>query len=101
MEVIYLGPFNTPETIVKAAIEEDADAIALSYLNDRLYMVYFPRVVELLKEQGADILVFGGGRIDDDDKPALEKLGITGLFGQGTPANVIVDHIVKRMREEL
>jgi len=45
MEVIYLGPFNTPERIVRAAIEEDADAVALSYLNDRLYMVYFPRVV--------------------------------------------------------
>lgn len=99
MEVIYLGPFNTPETIVRSAIEEDANAIALSYLNDRLYMVYFPRVVELLKEQGADILVFGGGRIDDDDKPALEELGITGLFGQGTPANVIVNHIMERMKE--
>jgi len=54
----------------------------------------------LFKEQSADILVFGGGRIDDDDKPALEKLGITGLFGQGTPSSLIVDHIMKRIKKE-
>jgi methylmalonyl-CoA mutase C-terminal domain/subunit len=101
MEVIYLGLFNTPEQIVKTAIEENADVIALSYLNDHLYMVFFPRVVELLKENNAsDICVVAGGRITEEDKPKLEALGITGLFGQETPMEVIVDHIVQRVKKE-
>ena len=101
MEVIYLGLFNTPETIVKTAIEEDADVIAMSYLNDHLYMLFFPRVVELLREQGIDdICVVGGGRIMEEDKPKLLEKGITGLFGQGTVAKEIVDHIVERVWKE-
>lgn len=101
MEVIYLGPFNTPEQIVKTAIEENADVIALSYLNDHLYMVFFPRVVELLKESNAgDICVVAGGHIVDEDKPKLEAIGITGLFGQETPIRVVVEHIVERVKSE-
>lgn len=101
MEVIYLGSFNTPEQIVKTAIEENADVIALSYLNDHLYMVFFPRVVELLKENNAgDICVVAGGHIVDEDKPKLEGIGITGLFGQETPIRVVVEHIVERVKRE-
>ena len=101
MEVIYLGSFNTPEQIVKTAIEENADVIALSYLNDHLYMVFFPRVVELLKENNAgDICVVAGGHIVDEDKPKLEAIGITGLFGQETPIRVVVEHIVERVKRE-
>jgi methylmalonyl-CoA mutase C-terminal domain/subunit len=73
----------------------------MSYLNDDLYMIYFPKVVELLKEKDAgEICVFGGGRIAEENKPELEKLGITGLFGQGTPAEVVVNHIVTRIKRE-
>ncbi|MDY6970451.1 MAG: cobalamin-dependent protein [Spirochaetota bacterium] len=101
MEVIYLGKFNTPEHIVNTAIEEDADAIALSYLNDHLYMVFFPKVVELLKEKGSDdICVFAGGRIIDEDIPSLEKHGITGFFGQSSPTKDMVAHITERVRKE-
>ena len=101
IEVIYIGTFHTVEEIVNAAITEDVDGIVLSYLNDDLYMIYFPKVVELLKEKDAgDICVFGGGRIHEENKPVLEKMGITGLFGQGTPGGVIVDHIIERIKRE-
>lgn len=101
IEVIYIGPFHTVEKIVNAAIDEDVDGIVLSYLNDDLYMIYFPKIVELLKEKEAgDICVFGGGRIEEENKPVLEKMGITGLFGQGTPAKVVVNHIIERIKRE-
>ena len=101
VEVIYIGPFHTIGEIVNSAIDEDVDGIVLSYLNDDLYMIYFPKVVELLKEKGAgDICVFGGGRIDEENKPMLEKMGITGLFGQGTPGSVIVNNIIERIKKE-
>jgi len=101
MEVVYLGKFNTPEYIVSTAIEEDADAIALSYLNDHLYMIFFPKVVELLKEKGCeDICVMAGGRIIDEDKPKLEEYGITGFFGQSAPTEDMVSHIVNRVKKE-
>ncbi|MFH1626416.1 MAG: cobalamin-dependent protein [Pseudomonadota bacterium] len=101
IEVIYIGPFHTDEEIVNAAIDEDVDGIVLSYLNDDLYMIYFPKIVELLKEKEAsDICVFGGGRIAEENKLELEKLGITGLFGQGTSGEVIVNHIIERINRE-
>ena len=101
-EVIYLGKFNTPEKIVRSAIEEDVDVIALSYLSDHLYMMFFPRVVELLKENNAnDICVIVGGRISEEDKPALLSLGITGLFNQGTPLKEIVSHVYERVASKV
>ena len=101
IEVIYIGPFHTVEEIVSAAIDEDVDGIVLGYLNDDLYMLYFPKVVELLKEKDAsDICVFGGGRIAEENKPKLKEMGITGLFGQGTPGKVLVDHVVERIKSE-
>ena len=101
VEVIYIGTFHTVEEIVNAAIDEDVDGIVLSYLNDDLYMIYFPKVMELLKEKDAhDICVFCGGRIEEENKPVLEKIGITGFFGQGTPGEVIVDHIIERIKRE-
>jgi len=100
VEVIYLGKFNTPEKIVRSAIEEDVDVIALSYLSDHLYMVFFPEVVELLKKNDADdIHVVVGGRISDEDRPVLQSLGITGFFNQGTPLKKIVDHITERVKK--
>jgi len=101
MEVVYLGKFNTPEHIVNTAIEEDADVVAMSYLNDHLYMMFFPKVVELLKERGAnDICVMAGGRIIEEDRQKLRDLGITGFFGQSTPTPIMIDHITERVRKE-
>ncbi|KAF0123135.1 MAG: methylmalonyl-CoA mutase C-terminal domain [bacterium] len=101
MEVVYLGKFNTPEYIVNTAMEEDADVIALSYLNDHLYMIFFPRVIELLKEKGcSDICVMAGGRIIEEDRPKLLELGITGFFGQSTPTKDMVQHIEDRVKRE-
>ena len=101
MEVVFLGKFNTPEHIVNTAIEEDADVIALSYLNDHLYMIFFPKVVELLREKGCDdICVMAGGRIIEDDIPKLKEHGITGFFGQSAPTELMVNHITERVRQE-
>ena len=93
MEVIYSGLFATPERIAKIAEDEDIDAVALSLLNGA-HLTLFPRVVNALKEKGIkDVLVVGGGVIPEDDKTELEKAGITGNFGPGTPLSKIIEHI--------
>ncbi len=90
MEVIYTGLHQTPEQIVAAAIQEDVDAIGLSILSGA-HNTLFRRVLELLKEQGAeDIALFGGGIIPDDDLPALRAAGVKALFRPGTPMHEIV-----------
>jgi methylmalonyl-CoA mutase C-terminal domain/subunit len=64
-------------------------------------MIFFPKVVELLKENNvSDICVVAGGRIIDEDKPKLEKIGVSGLFGQETPIEVMINHIVDRVKRE-
>ncbi|MGI0010844.1 MAG: cobalamin B12-binding domain-containing protein [Nitrosopumilaceae archaeon] len=93
MEVIYSGLFATPERISKIVEDEDVDAVALSLLNGA-HLTLFPRVVKALKEKGIkDVLVVGGGVIPEDDKSDLEKAGVTGNFGPGTPLSTIIDHI--------
>jgi methylmalonyl-CoA mutase C-terminal domain/subunit len=93
MEVIYSGLFATPERIAKIVEDEDADAVALSLLNGA-HLTLFPRVVRALKDKGIrDVLVVGGGVIPEDDKQELEKAGISGNFGPGTPLSTIIDHI--------
>ena len=93
MEVIYSGLFATPERIAKIVEDEDVDAVALSLLNGA-HLTLFPRVAKLLKEKGiSDVLVVGGGVIPEDDKPDLEKSGISGNFGPGTPLSTIIEHI--------
>ena len=97
MEVIYSGLFATPERIAKIVEDEDVDAVALSLLNGA-HLTLFPRVVKALKEKGIrDVLVVGGGVIPEDDKPDLEKSGVTGNFGPGTPLSTIIDHITSRV----
>ena len=94
MEVIYSGLFATPERIAKIAEDEDIDAVALSLLNGA-HLTLFPRVVNALKEKDIkDVLVVGGGVIPEDDKTELEKAGITGNFGPGTPLSKIIEHII-------
>ncbi len=93
MEVIYTGLHQTPEQVVSMAIQEDVDAIGLSVLSGA-HTYLFPRVVELLKEQGAeDIAVFGGGIIPDEDIPRLKAAGVRELFGPGTAMSEIVQFV--------
>jgi methylmalonyl-CoA mutase C-terminal domain/subunit len=90
IEVIYTGLHQTPEQIVAAAIQEDVDAIGLSVLSGA-HMTLFARVIELLREQdAADIVVFGGGIIPDDDIAELTNLGVAKIFTPGAPTTDIV-----------
>lgn len=92
-EVIYTGLRQTPEQIAAAAIAEDVDAVGLSLLSGA-HNYLFPRVVELLREQGAgDIVVFGGGIIADEDIPGLKAKGIQEIFTPGTPTSATVDFL--------
>ena len=82
------------------AVDEDVDVAAMSLLNGA-HMTAFPKVAKALKEKGAaDILLVGGGIIPEEERPRLEKLGITGNFGPGTPLRTIIDHIVERVKKE-
>jgi methylmalonyl-CoA mutase C-terminal domain/subunit len=93
MEVIYTGLHQTPEQIVSTAIQEDVDAIGLSILSGA-HNTLFRRVLELLKEQGADdIALFGGGIIPDEDLLPLKAAGVKALFRPGTPMNDIVEFV--------
>ncbi len=90
MEVIYTGLHQTPEQIVEAAIQEDADVVGLSVLSGA-HLTLFARVVELLAERdAADIIVFGGGIIPADDIPELERLGVAKVFTPGATTTEIV-----------
>ncbi len=96
-EVIYTGLHQTPEQIVAAAIQEDVDGIGLSSLAGA-HDYLFPRVVELLKEKGADdIMVFGGGIIPEEDIQELKNVGIREIFTPGTP----IEEAVKWVRENI
>ncbi|HEY0797694.1 MAG TPA: cobalamin B12-binding domain-containing protein [Candidatus Baltobacteraceae bacterium] len=93
MEVIYTGLFQTPEQIVRTAIQEDADGIGLSILSGA-HMTLFPLVVEQLKEQGAsDIVFFGGGTIPAEDATELKQLGVREIFTPGAPLAQIVTFV--------
>ena len=97
VEVIYTGLHQTPEQVVDTAIQEDVGAIGLSILSGA-HNYLFRRILDLLKEKGADhIAVFGGGIIPDEDAAALKALGIRGLYGPGTPMTEIV-RFVKALR---
>jgi methylmalonyl-CoA mutase C-terminal domain/subunit len=98
MEVIYTGLRQTPEQIVAAALQEDADVIGLSILSGA-HMHICPRIVELLRERAmTDVMVVVGGIIPDVDIPKLNALGITGIFLPGTPMQTIVEFITRHAR---
>lgn len=93
MEVIYTGLRQTPEMIVRAALDEGVHCIGLSILSGA-HNALFPKIMELLKAEGMDdILVVGGGIIPEDDIPDLKKAGISAIFGPGTPLEEIVQYI--------
>ncbi len=93
MEVIYTGLRQSPEKIVQAAVQEDVDVVGLSCLSGA-HNVLFPRVVELLREQGrGDCLVIGGGLIPEEDVPGLEASGVSAVFVSGTSIHTIAEYI--------
>jgi methylmalonyl-CoA mutase C-terminal domain/subunit len=98
MEVIYTGLRQTPEQIVSAALQEDADVIGLSILSGAHNHIA-PRLMSLLHEQGMDdVLVLVGGIIPDVDVPRLQALGVKGVFLPGTPMQAIIDFINANVR---
>ncbi len=101
LEVVYTGLHQTPEQIVETAIQEDADASGLSVLSGA-HLTLVRRVVDLLKERGADdSVVFGGGIIPDDDIPELEAMGVRKVFTPGTPTTEIVDWVRAHVGERV
>src|SRR5437870_574839 len=100
-EVIYTGLHQTPEQIVATAIQEDADAIGLSVLSGA-HNYLFKRVLDLLREKGADdIVVFGGGIIPPEDVVALKALGVKELFTPGTSTQDIIRFVRDNIRSEV
>lgn len=92
-EVIYTGLHQTPEMVVNTAIQEDVDAISLSILSGA-HLHLFPRVIELLKQNGAqDISVFGGGIIPDEDVPRLKQAGVLEIFTPGATTDEVIDWV--------
>jgi methylmalonyl-CoA mutase, C-terminal domain len=99
MEVIYTGLRQSPEQIVEAAIQEDVDVVGLSVLSGA-HMTLFPRVVDLLRKEGAgDVVVLGGGIIPESDAKELRKRGLYEVFGPGTSTETIIN-VVKRAVDE-
>ena len=91
MEVIYTGLHQTPEMIVRSAVQEDVQCVGLSVLSGA-HMTLFPEVIRLLKEEGADdIIVFGGGIIPKDDVTRLKEAGVQEIFLPGTATNDVVE----------
>ena len=98
MEVIYTGLRQTPEMIVEAALQEDVNAIGLSILSGA-HMPLMQRIMELLVENEMDdVPVFLGGIIPNEDLPALEEMGVQGVFGPGANMNEIADFVWDKVR---
>ncbi len=92
-EVVYTGLHQTPEMIAAAAVQEDVDAVGLSVMSGA-HMTLFPAVVSLLRQQGAaEVVVFGGGIIPQEDVPRLKELGVAEVFLPGTPTQAAIDWI--------
>jgi len=99
MEVIYTGLRQTPEQIVKTAVQEDVDAIALSILSGA-HMTLFPMILELMRKEGiGDVLVIGGGIIPDEDASKLKKMGVSEVFGPGTSTRVVANYVTQHARK--
>ena len=97
MEVIYTGLHQTPEQIVETAIQEDADAVGISILSGA-HMTLVPRILDLLRDQGAeDVVVVVGGTVPTDDVTELKKLGVAEVFTPGAPTGSIVEFLQARV----
>ena len=99
MDVIYLGLRQTPESIVKVAIQEGVDVIALSILSGA-HMTIFSKIMDLIKKNKLkNVLVPGGGIMADEDSEILNKIGVGLLFGPGTPVKESLDYIENWVKE--
>lgn len=97
MEVIYTGLHQTPEQIVETVIQEDADAVGISILSGA-HMTLVPRILELLRAEGAeDVVVVLGGTIPSEDAEALKTQGVAEVFGPGAPTRAIVEFLQSRV----
>lgn len=95
MEVIYSGLRQTPQMITTAALQEDVDVVGLSILSGA-HMTLVPRVMDSLKEAGlSDVAVFVGGIIPEEDWPALQEMGVQGVYGPGTTTQQVIDAVRK------
>jgi methylmalonyl-CoA mutase C-terminal domain/subunit len=99
MEVIYTGLRQTPEMIANAALQEDIDAVGLSILSGA-HMTLVPRVLELMKANGQEALVFVGGIIPDEDAEQLMKIGVKAIYGPGTPTTKVIDDLQSACSEK-
>lgn len=100
MEVIYTGLHQTPEQIVETVIQEDADAVGLSILSGA-HMTLVPRILELLRQQGADdVVVAVGGTIPPDDAEELKRMGVAGVFTPGASTQQAIDFIRAAVRSQ-
>ena len=98
MEVVYLGQYQTVDSIIKSAIQEDVDVIGLSLLGGE-QLFYVPRIVDGMKQNGLDhVLLVVGGVIPDDDIPKLKQMGASDVFIPGTPMQTIIDFIKQRVK---
>ncbi len=98
MEVIYLGLFNTPDDIIRAVVEEDADVLGLSFLSGE-HLVFTPKIVEKMKTNGLDdVLLIAGGTIPVEDIPPMEKMGMNMVFRAGTLSSRFIDFINENVR---
>ena len=98
MEVIYTGLRQTPEMIAEAALQEDVDVVGLSILSGA-HLALVPRIRAVMDQNGlTDVPLLVGGIIPDDDKPKLEALGVSGIFGPGTNTDAIVAFIYELMK---
>ena len=99
MEVVYTGIRQTPDQIVAAVVQEDADVLCLSILSGA-HNHLFPKIMNLVKDEGLDdVLVLGGGIIPEEDQPPLLEAGIQAIFGPGTPTGEIISYIRDNVRE--
>jgi methylmalonyl-CoA mutase C-terminal domain/subunit len=100
MEVIYTGLRQTPEMVAEAALQEDVDVVGLSILSGA-HMALVPKIVELMRASGlADVPVFVGGIVPDEDVPALKQMGVAGVFGPGTSTEAIVVAVRESVRHK-
>lgn len=99
IEVIYLGLRQTPEMIVEAALQEDADAIGISILSGA-HMTVFKKIIDVMKQKNVEnVLVFGGGVIPQNDIDELKKIGVGELFTPGTPLDETVNYVKNWVKE--
>jgi methylmalonyl-CoA mutase cobalamin-binding domain/chain len=94
MEVVYTGLHRSPEEVVATAVQEDVDVVGVSLLSGA-HMTLFPRIIDLMKEQGVldDYLLVGGGVIPDEDVAALKQMGVAEILGQDTAPDVLVERV--------